>query len=58
MESTDMTWRKSTYSSNGGSDCVEVASALGAVLVRDTTDRGGPSLTLTPADWQEFLSAL
>ena len=34
-----MDWRKSSYSSNGGADCVETASASGTVLVRDTADR-------------------
>jgi hypothetical protein len=51
-------WRKSTYSSDTGGACVEVASGAGAVLVRDTTDRGGPSLAVTPGAWRAFLSAL
>ena len=41
MEDTDMNWRKASYSSNGGANCVEVATD-GIVLVRDTTDREGP----------------
>lgn len=53
-----MNWRKSSYSSDSGGACVEVASSGGAVLVRDTTDRSGPSLTITPDAWQAFLSAL
>ena len=35
-------WRKSSYSANGGEQCVEIGSA-DAVLVRDTQDRGGAS---------------
>ena len=37
-------WRKSSYSGNGGTDCVEVGARAEAdrVLVRDTKDRGGP----------------
>ena len=27
MESTDLKWRKASYSSNGGANCVEVAGA-------------------------------
>lgn len=51
-------WRKATYSSNGGMECVEVANAPGTVLVRDTTDRGGPSLAITAEAWQQFLATL
>lgn len=57
MEDTDMTWRKSTYSSNGGANCVEVASP-GPVLVRDTTDRQGFTLTVTSEAWQAFVTGL
>jgi hypothetical protein len=36
-------WRKSSYSGNGGSECVEVADNLvaehGIILVRDSKDR-------------------
>ena len=53
MEITDMNWRKSSYSGNGGSSCIEVASD-GAVMVRDTTDRTGPVLRLSPAAWRRF----
>lgn len=57
MESTDMTWRKSTYSSNGGANCVEVSNGNG-VLVRDTTDRQGFTLTVTSEAWQAFVTGL
>ncbi len=47
-------WRKSSYSGNGGSDCVEVAAA-DRVLVRDTKqDRVGPVLQFTSAAWRRF----
>jgi hypothetical protein len=39
-------WRKSTYSSGNGGECVELASGQDAVLVRDTTDRGGFTLSV------------
>jgi hypothetical protein len=51
-------WRKSTYSSNGGGNCVEVASSVPAVLVRDTTNRDGGTLTFTADAWQRFASGL
>jgi Domain of unknown function (DUF397) len=57
MEITDMNWRKSSYSGNGGSSCIEVASA-GAVAVRDTTDRTGPTLVFSPAAWCRLVAQL
>lgn len=39
-----------------GGACVEVASTGDAVLVRSSTDRGGPPVTLSRAEWQQFLA--
>lgn len=48
-------WRKSTFSGANGGECIEVACASNAVLVRDTKDRGnGPVLRLTGADWRRL----
>ncbi|HEX4832506.1 MAG TPA: DUF397 domain-containing protein [Trebonia sp.] len=46
-------WRKSTYSSTEGGNCVEVA-ADGLVLVRDTTDREGCTLSVSAGTWAKF----
>ena len=55
MDVTD--WRKSSYSGGNGGECVEVASADG-VMVRDTTDRDGVTLSV-PADvWRTFADEL
>jgi hypothetical protein len=52
-------WRTSSYTDNGGSTCVEAAHVPGAVLVRDTTQRGaGPVLRVTPADWGRLTAAI
>lgn len=40
------TWRTSSSSGSGGSQCVEAGAVRGAILVRDTKDRGGPVLAL------------
>ncbi|MFI6782244.1 DUF397 domain-containing protein [Micromonospora sp. NPDC050276] len=49
-------WRKSTRSSSNGGACVEVADNLpGVVLVRDTKDRDGGTLTFGPAAWAGFV---
>jgi hypothetical protein len=53
-----MDWRKSSHSSDNGSACVECATGAGAVLVRDTTNRAGVTLTVTAAAWSTFTSAL
>lgn len=51
-------WRKSTYSSANGADCVETASSDAVILVRDTTDRDGRTLTFTTEAWSEFTDSL
>jgi hypothetical protein len=52
-----MDWRKSSFSGQNGS-CVETASNTGAVLVRDTTNRNGGTLSFTADAWQTFLGTL
>ena len=51
-------WRKSSYSDGNGGACVEAASGHGSVLVRDTTDRDGGTLTLSAKAWQTFTDTL
>ncbi|GAB4103376.1 DUF397 domain-containing protein [Micromonospora taraxaci] len=56
MDLTGAQWRKSTKSGNNGGSCVEVADNLpGVVLVRDTKDRDGGTLTFEPAAWAGFV---
>jgi hypothetical protein len=50
-------WRKSTYSGSNGGDCVEVASD-DKVMVRDTKDRDGCTLSVTGDAWGRFLVSL
>ncbi|HEY2578633.1 MAG TPA: DUF397 domain-containing protein [Streptosporangiaceae bacterium] len=50
-----VSWRKSSYSSNGGGECVEVARNPGGIVaVRDSKDPDGPKLTFSPEDWRSF----
>ncbi|MGW3632381.1 DUF397 domain-containing protein [Streptomyces sp. NPDC005122] len=49
-------WSKSSHSSGEGGECVEVASWLGVTYVRDSKNRTGPALSLTPTAWAEFIA--
>lgn len=51
-------WRKSSYSDANGGQCVETASDTGVLLVRDTTDRDGGTLTFTASAWRAFAEQL
>ncbi|MFF3854299.1 DUF397 domain-containing protein [Micromonospora sp. NPDC002575] len=56
MDMSQARWRKSTRSGNNGGACVEVADNLpGVVLVRDTKDRDGGTLTFAPDAWAGFV---
>ena len=59
MQTLSAPWRKSSYSTNGGQDCVEAASAPGEVLIRDTKDRGrGPVLRFTPRAFADLTTRI
>jgi Domain of unknown function (DUF397) len=51
-------WRTSSYTGNGGGNCVEVADQPARVLVRDTKDRTGPALRFSPDAWRAFIAQL
>src|SRR5229473_1291278 len=53
FEEPSIRWRKSTASNSGG--CLEVAVADGSLLVRDSKNRNGVVLRLSPAVWSSFL---
>ncbi|OLZ74798.1 DUF397 domain-containing protein [Streptomyces sp. IMTB 2501] len=54
----DAAWRKSTYSTNNGGDCVEVVDGLPAVPVRDSKDKDGAALVVSRSAWAAFVSAV
>ncbi|MEU0272835.1 DUF397 domain-containing protein [Streptomyces sp. NPDC006307] len=50
-------WCKSSYSSNGSeADCVEVATTLRTIHVRDSKDPDGPRLAVAPIAWASFVT--
>ncbi len=51
-----LSWQKSSHSSGGDGDCVEVAACPTTVHVRDSKDKQGPQLALSPAAWGSFVS--
>ncbi|MEU1628646.1 DUF397 domain-containing protein [Streptomyces sp. NPDC020096] len=54
-------WLKSSYSGNGGANCVEWApshASSGVVPIRDSKDPQGPTLLFSPQAWASFVSAV
>jgi uncharacterized protein DUF397 len=50
-------WLKSSYSGNGGADCVEVArNLLDVVAVRDSKNPDGPVLIVSRGEWASFIT--
>ena len=47
-------WRTSSYTGNGGGNCVEVGDAARVILVRDTKNRAGVVLRFTSGAWRRF----
>lgn len=59
MDLSRAEWRKASYSSTNGGNCVEVAANLpGAVAVRDSKDRGGPVLVFAADRWAAFTAGV
>ena len=58
MDTIDSPWRKSSYSGTSGNSCVETASGAGQILVRDTTDRDGLTLSVPASAWARFTNSL
>ncbi|MEV7283789.1 DUF397 domain-containing protein [Streptomyces sp. NPDC093252] len=59
MSTPELAWFKSSYSSTGSGDCVEVAACPSVIHVRDSKDRdNGPRLALTPTTWGDFIAHL
>jgi hypothetical protein len=55
--SAKLQWRKSSHSIGNG-ECVEVASGLGSIAVRDSKNHAGPILVFTAKAWCSFILAI
>ncbi|CAM5381221.1 DUF397 domain-containing protein [Streptomyces hirsutus] len=51
----ELRWFKSSYSAGNGGDCVEVADAGTAVLVRDSKRPEAEILTVSAMQWTAFV---
>jgi hypothetical protein len=58
-DNIELRWRKSSYSGNGGGNCVEVAQFPDpAVAVRDSKNPDGHMLVFTPDEWRAFIAGV
>jgi hypothetical protein len=55
MDLSRISWRKASYSSGNGGDCVEVGIAPRVVAVRDSKDPSGPKILFTAGGWHGFI---
>ncbi|MFK4112376.1 DUF397 domain-containing protein [Streptomyces sp. NPDC002176] len=53
-----LTWFKSSYSSNDGPSCVEVALTPTEIHIRDSKTQNGPQLAVPATTWTEFIHSL
>lgn len=57
MKIPERTWKKSSYSDNGG-NCVEVAKLGDQAAVRDSKDPGGGHFTMHATGWRGLIQQL
>lgn len=56
MSSEALQWFKSTYSSDEGGQCVEIAICPHTIHVRDSKTPTGPTLQVTATAWSAFIA--
>ncbi|MEU4028071.1 DUF397 domain-containing protein [Streptomyces anulatus] len=49
------TWVKSSYSDGTGNNCIEVSDQSSTIYVRDSKNKKGPVLALSPQTWASFV---
>jgi hypothetical protein len=59
MDLTTAIWRRSSFSSGNGGQCVEVAANLpGVVALRDSKNPDGPALVIDAGTFAAFLAGV
>jgi hypothetical protein len=56
MDLSAVTWRKSSHSTGGGQNCVEVAFAEGSVAIRDSKNPDGPVHIVSAESFRELIT--
>ena len=49
-------WRKSSFSGNGGGNCVDVAVDGEKIYVRNSKKPAGATVAFTQSEWNAFIS--
>jgi len=49
-------WRKSSFSGNGGANCVDVADDGETIYVRNSKSPSGAVVAFTQSEWRAFIS--
>ncbi|MCX5529776.1 DUF397 domain-containing protein [Streptomyces sp. NBC_00006] len=52
----ELNWRKSSYSSGEGGECLEIAHTPTDTYIRDSKSPTGPVLSLTARAWSDFIA--
>ena len=55
-DTIELAWFKSSYSSDQGDNCIEVALTPATIHIRDSKDRTRPHLAVGPAAWSTFVA--
>lgn len=62
LSSTDVApegaWFKSSWSGNDGTSCVEIADLSNRVGIRDSKDKSGPALVVSPTAFTAFVDSV
>ncbi|MEU5996232.1 DUF397 domain-containing protein [Streptomyces sp. NPDC047197] len=51
-----LTWRRSSYSTGSGGECLEVAPTPTDIYIRDSKAPTGPVLGVTACAWSDFIA--
>ena len=49
-----LSWRKSSYSTSNGGNCIEVAATPHTIAVRDSKNPDDPAITFSQGAWEAF----
>ena len=54
LDSTQLRWRRSSFTDNGAGNCVEIALVADSAAIRDSKNRDGGTLMINPLAWEQF----